>query len=173
MKKYIVMASIFLLGFIIGALTMNWLTIPVRKVYREYLQTTYVYQQETLASSALKQGQRLQALVHLWNKIDADPLKGANLFGSEYTKDLEQTFWPFLLPSMNRYLDKIVYVRPEHEDNARGFAHGKLAAVLQILGYEEPANIHWAHAAKLLKLPESEVKTKFIDLIRKIEEGRL
>ena len=79
MRKYVIMTSIFLLGAVIGAFIMNWLTIPARRAYREYLQTNYVYQEEALARSALKEMQRLQALVHLWNVIDADPLKGANL----------------------------------------------------------------------------------------------
>jgi len=132
MRKYVIMTSIFLLGAVIGAFIMNWLTIPARRAYREYLQTSYVYQEEALARSALKEMQRLQALVHLWNVIDAAPLKGANLFDDKHTKSLEHTFWFILLPSMNRYIDKIVYVRPGDEYKVRGFAHGKLAAVLQL-----------------------------------------
>jgi hypothetical protein len=71
MRKYVIMISIFLLGLIIGALAMDFITIPARKAYREYLQTTYVHQQDALATAALKQRQRLRALVHLWNEMEA------------------------------------------------------------------------------------------------------
>jgi hypothetical protein len=125
-----------------------------------------------MASSALKEGKRLEALVHFWNDLYVDPLDGSKLFDRRDTSAFEEGFGFFLLPSLKAYTEKLVYLKPSGENKVRAVSHGKLAAVLQLLGYETEAKEHWSEAAKLLKMPDSEVRVKFMDLIRKTEEGK-
>jgi hypothetical protein len=172
MMKYIKLTFIFLVGFVAGALVMDYLSIPARKVYREHLQRAYLNKQQSMASSALRDGKRLEALVHLWNDLDVDPIDGSKLFDRHDTVAIEESFGFFLLPSIKKYTDTLVYLKPGGEDKVKGLAHGKLAAALQLLGYENAAKEHWSEATRLLKMPEGQVRTMFTDLIRKTEEGK-
>jgi hypothetical protein len=172
MKKYFKLTLIFVVGFVAGALAMDYLSIPARKVYREHLQRTYLTKQQFMASSALKEGKELEALVPLWSYLNADPLDGSRLFGHNDTTAFEDSFGFFLLPWIDKYTKTLVHLKPGGEDGTRGFAHGQLAAVLQSLGYDNEAKIHWSEATRLLKMPEGEVRKTFTDLLKKAEEGK-
>ena len=172
MKKTIVITIVFLLGFIVGALTINLLTIPARKAYRELLQMTYVSNQRTLEISALKEGNRPKALVHIWNLIDADPVNGSKIFKSEFADALDREFWFIFFPSFKNVSKNVGRPMPGAEDLVMGAEHGRLAAVLELLGHEEAAKEHWVLAAKLLNMPENEVRNNSINAIKQAENQK-
>lgn len=134
MKKFLWITAIFLLGCLVGALTTNLLTIPARKAYRGFLQKIYITKQQTMELSALKEGNRPKALVHIWNQIDAGPVNGSKLFESDFANTLDREFWFILLPSLKKQLESLGKPVAGAEDMVMGAQHGRLAAVLELLG---------------------------------------
>jgi hypothetical protein len=162
MKKALLTVTVFLTGFLIGAITINLLTIPARAAYREMLQTSYIYKQHHEAKIALKEGRQIDAYIHLRNQLDAGAIDGSNLFEAEMQKEIDQTFWFMLLPSMKNYLNKIINVTPGSEPKVDGMLHCKIASALESLELTAEADKHWQLASNLLNLDKETVKEKFL-----------
>jgi hypothetical protein len=165
MKKKFIISLIFVLGFLVGAITINLMTIPARQAYRETLQKLYIFNQYSKALIALREGDNFEAAVHLWNEIEAGLPNGSNLFNHELIHEMDQSLWFILYPQMNRIIDELVYMKPELQIKARGVRHGELAATLYLLGHKDIAKEHWAQSSNLLNISEEAAKKKFIELI--------
>jgi hypothetical protein len=170
--KYIKILSIFVFGLIVGALAVGYLSVPARKAYRQYLQQMYLNEQCTLAYSALRHGRNLEATVHFWNNLEADPVDGSKLFNPEDAKAVDQGLGFFLLPQINKYFKTLVDRTPRAKEKELGLAHGKLAVALERLGYQREANEHWSKSAELLNISVDRTRRFFEEFIRKRTEGK-
>lgn len=154
-----------MVAFLLGAITMNLMTFPARRAYREGLQQLYLEHQRADATQALRQGNDLKATMHLWNIVEAGPVYGSNLFNDDVVKEIDKSFWFFLLPQLNQLVREAVYVTHGADNSLNALASGKLAAMLEITGHGDIAQPYWTETAKQLKISEAEAKNKFIRLI--------
>ncbi len=174
MKNKIIIVIIFVIGFIAGAITINSMTIPARKAYRELLQQNYVQDQNTEIEKAIKTNNKLKAIVHLSNVLSVDPVDGKNLFDDSLDDSLDEDLFGFIfLPHIDKAIDELVHLKAGAENRIIGVTHGKLAALLDDLGYYEESKFHWIQASSLLEMQEDKAKEtihKLIDTnITKIE----
>ena len=166
MKNKIIIIMVFVIGFIAGAITINSMTNSARKTYKEILRERYVQDQNAKASEAIKENNKLNAMIHLTNVLNADPVGGKKLLDNSLDKDMDEELFSFLLlPYIDQAIDELIYPKPGTEPRIIGMSHGKLAAVLDDLGYIEEAKFHWAQASSLLEMPEDKVKKSFHKLI--------
>lgn len=166
MKNKIIIVIIFVIGFIAGAITINSMTIPARKMYRELLQQNYVQNQNTEIEKAIKTNNKLKAIIHLTNVLSADPVDGKNLFDDSLDDSLDEDLFGFIfLPHIDKAIDELVHLKAGAENRIIGVAHGKLAAFLDSLGYNEEAKYHWAQASLLLNISKNEARETFHKLI--------
>lgn len=155
-----------LLGFIIGVVAMEVLSRPARRAYREMLQNNYVLMQSDLADKALKEGNDLRAMVHLWTLLDAGPMNGAQMFTDPMSRGIDDAVF-LALPSMNHFLKQVVRTPPGKEDRPKAMAHGELAAVLEKLGYKDTAKEHYVEASRTLNISEDKARDIFRDVMQK------
>lgn len=167
MKNKTTIIIVFIFGFVLGAIAINLMTIPARKSYREMLQTSYLLDQNNEVKKAIKSNNKLKAIIHLSNELSADPVDGKNLFVNNFDKSMDEDFFGFiLLPYIDQGIDDLVHIKPGVEPRIIGLRHGKLAALLEDIGYIEEAKDHWTQASSLLEMPEDKAKETFHKLIK-------
>ena len=155
-----------MIGFIAGAITINSMTISARKTYREILQQNYVQDQNTEIEKAIKTNNKLKAIIHLSNVISADPVDGKNLFGDSLDDSLDEDLFGFIfLPHIDKTIDELVHIKAGAENRIIGVTHGKLATLLDDLGYSEKSKFHWIQASSMLEMQEDKEKETFHKLI--------
>jgi len=165
MKKAFFVVILVLSGFIIGVVTMEILSRPGRRAYRETLQRNFFHSQRELVYKALKEGNDLKAMVHLWTIMEAGP-DGSDLFRDQVSMEMDQTFF-LLLPGINQVIKSVARVRLGMEEAPKAIAHGELAAALEQLGYKEAATEHYLIASQLLNIPEDKSRKMFPDVLKR------
>lgn len=165
MKKAFFIMILVLSGFIAGIVTMEALSRPARRAYRESLQRNFVHGQTQLAHKALKDGNDLKTMVHLWTVMEAGP-DGSELFKDPVSTAMDETFF-VVLPGVNDLLKSVVRVRPGQEEAVKSIPHGELAVVLEQLGHKEAAREHYLIAARLLNITEDKSRKMFQDVMER------
>jgi len=178
MKKLLFLTILFLAGFGAGVMTIQLLSRPAQRVrayretlraYKERLEVYFVCNQSQLAYEALKEGNDLKAMVHLWTVLEAGP-DGSELFKDPASKQLNEAidkalserFFVVELPMINNTLKKLTQAKSgEEEAGRKAFHNGELAVVLEQLGYKEAAKEHYLVASRLLNLPEDKTRWLF------------
>jgi hypothetical protein len=161
--KALKICGIFIGGIIVGAILMNLLDMYVRPAYREVIRIDLKTEQEFLASRAIRQGDKVRALSHRWNVVDAESKDGFRAFRKERNSDIDSEFlFPFgmiVLKAMMHY----------KEDNLKkgaqiveGINRGKLAHALESIGAREEAYKQWEMARILTNKKSIEDTRKFI-----------
>ena len=135
------------------------MTIPARYSYREMIQRIYIFEQSIETRKALRVNNKLKAIIHLSNELDAHPLDGSNFINYTIEKDLDESLFSFLaLPYFDKAMEDLKITGQSASNKATGFTHARLGALLDDIGYVEEAEHHLAQAALLLKLPEDKIK---------------
>ncbi len=171
MKTKLRIIIALVVAFLLGALTMNLLTFPARRAYRENLQQLYLEHQRSAATQELREGNNLKAIMHLWNIVEAGPVDGSKLYNDDVLKEIDKSFWFFLLPQLNQLVRETVDITHGADNRLAALANGKLAAMLEISGHGDIAQPYWTETAKQLKITETAAKKTFIDLM--IKEKKL
>jgi hypothetical protein len=122
-KKAFFIVILVLSGFIIGVVTMEILSRPVRRAYRETLQRNYYSSQRKLVFKALKEGDDLKAMVHLWTIMEMG-WDGENLFKDEVSTSLDKTL-SLAIPGINKLIKNLVHVNPEFKEWPKATPHGR------------------------------------------------
>jgi hypothetical protein len=159
MKKMLFLTILFLAGFVAGVVTMEILSRPAGRAYRETLQRNFVRNQEDLAYRALKEGNNLGAMVHLWTVVEAGP-DGSELFKDPVSMAMDKTLF-FISSVINNTIKNVTRMTPEQEERVKALPHGELAVVLEQLGYKEAAREHYLIASRFLNLPEDKARKFF------------
>ena len=165
MKKAFFIIILVLSGFVIGIVTMEGLSRHARRAYKEMLQTNFVSSQRQLAYKALKEGNDLRAMVHLWTVLEAGP-DGSELFKDPVSTAMDETFF-VVLPWVNDLLKSVVRVRPGQEEAVKSIPHGELAMILEQLGHKEAAREHYLIASRFLNIPEDKARKMFQDAMKR------
>src|SRR5512145_909865 len=90
--KSLRICGIFIGGIIVGAILMNLLDMYVRPTYREVIRIDLKTEQEFLANRAIRQGDKVRALAHRWNVVDAESKDGFRAFRKERNSDIDSEF---------------------------------------------------------------------------------
>jgi hypothetical protein len=173
MKQRIIKAlkigGIFICGIIVGAILLNLLDMYLRPTYREIIRIDLKVEQEFLASRAMREGDKVRALAHRWNVVDAEAKDGFRAFRKEQNKKIDSLFsYPFYMLIMNAMMhDK----EGNLEKGARvgeGIDRGRLASALESIGANAEADKQWERARILICEKKSIEDTK--KLIHKLQE---
>lgn len=165
MKKAFFVVMLVLSGFIIGVVTMEILSRPARRAYRETLQRNFSRSQRELVYKALKEGNDLKAMVHLWTIMEAGP-DGSNLFKDQVSIAMDKSLF-LELPWINKTIKNLVHVNPGFEEWPKAITHGELAAALEQLGYRDAAKEQYLIASRLLNIPENKSRKMFLDVMER------
>ena len=164
MKKAFFIVILVLSGFIIGVVTMEILSRPVRRAYRETLQRNFYNSQRELVYKALKEGDDLKAMVHLWTIMEMG-WNGESLFKDKVSTSLDKTL-SLAIPGINKFFKNVAQVNPEFKEWPKAIPHGELAAVLEQLGYKDAAKDHYLIASKIMNIPEDKTRVFFHTVIK-------
>jgi hypothetical protein len=165
MKYKVIIITVFIFGFVVGAIVVNFMTIPAIKSYREMLQMSYLHRQSAKAREAIKTNNKLKAIIHLSNQLNADPVNGDKLFDSSDEIMYKEFLSFILLPYFDNAMEEMVITKPETKNATMGLLHGKIAALLDDIGQVEEAEHHWTQAASLLNMSEVKAKESFNKLL--------
>lgn len=174
MKKIIKIGGIFLAGIIIGAALMNLLHMFVRPVFRQTMQTELKVEQEFLASRAIRNDDKLQAVLHRWNVVDASSPEGFRVFRKDKCNHdiVSSFFFPF-------YLFPLKMTASEEKKFERGgkivegIDRGKLAVALESIGQKKEADIQWEAATSLTGRKSIEETKKLVFSLLEQEKSDL
>jgi hypothetical protein len=126
---------------------MNLLDMHVRPSYREMLKIEMKTEQKYLASRSTRQGDKMRAVIHRWNVVDAQAKDGFAVFNYERNKDIDSSF---TLPFQILALNSIIYpIEGKYEKAAQiseGMDRGRLALALEDIGNHEEAERQWEMA---------------------------
>jgi hypothetical protein len=147
MIKLLKISGIFISGILVGAILMNLLDMHVRPSYREMLKIEMKTEQKYLASRSTRQGDKMRAVIHRWNVVDAQAKDGFAVFNYERNKDIDSSF---TLPFQILALNSIIYpIEGKYEKAAQiseGMDRGRLALALEDIGNHEEAERQWEMA---------------------------
>jgi hypothetical protein len=168
--KALKISGIFVGGIIVGAVLINLLDMYVRPAYRETIRIDLKTDQEFLANRATREGDKVRALVHRWNVVDAEAKDGFRAFNKERTKDLDSSFFfPVYMLILNTMMnDKDVRLE-KGAKIAEGLDRGRLALSLEAIGNHEEANRQWKIARTLTCRKSIEEIRKLILRIQTID----
>ena len=167
--KVLKIGGIFIGGIIVGAILMNCLDMYVRPAYRETIRINLKTEQEFLASRAIRQGDKMRALVHRWNVVDADSKDGFRVFRKEQNKDIDSSFFfPFEMLLLNAMIHDSETRYKKGVQIDEGINRGRLALSLEAIGSREEADRQWEIARTLINRKTIEDTKK---LILKLQEG--
>lgn len=164
MKRAFFIVILVLAGFAVGVVTMEALSRPARRAYREMLQRNFVQNQSRMAYDALKRDDDLGAAIHLWAVMEAGP-DGSDLFKDLVSKGLDETVF-VSFPLFNNFLKKGVRLIGK-EEAVKAAPHGELAVVLDQIGYKKAAAEHFIIASQLLNMPEDRVRQMFQEAMKR------
>jgi hypothetical protein len=142
--KILKIGGIFSGGIIFGAIIMNLLCMYVRPIYRETIRIDFKIEQEFLSSRTARQGNKVRALVHRWNVIDAEAKDGFKAFSKERNKDIDSSFF---FPFQMLALKILMYPKDGNQEKgariAEGIDRGRLAIFLESIGDKKEADKQW------------------------------
>ena len=102
MRKWLAFA-LLAAGFAAGASAMNLLELRVRPTYRENIRSEFVAEQAFSATREARAGNRLRAVFHRWNVVEATTESGFGIFRPESSSQVDREFWlPFRLLVLQR-----------------------------------------------------------------------
>jgi len=150
-------------GIIVGAILMNLLDMYVRPAYREMIRIDLKTEQEFLASRAIRQGDKVRALAHRWNVVDAEAKDGFRAFRKERNSDIDSEFlFPFGMIVLKAMMyDKEGYLK-KGAQIVEGIDRGRLALSLESIGAREEADRQWEMARILINRKSIEDTRKLI-----------
>jgi hypothetical protein len=169
-KKAVLVISLVLAGYIGGVVMSELLSRSARRAHREMLQGLFISTEYKRADIALKEKDDLQAMVHLWNLVEAQRLDNPRFFNDPVATGLDNVTYA-ILRQTNDLLRKTTPIKRGQEQLPLGVAHGDLAAILDRLGYKDPANTHYRIASQLLNMTEDKVREFFRGAIEKRRAG--
>lgn len=169
--KVLKIGGIFIGGIIVGAILMNCLDMYVRPAYRETIRINLKTEQEFLASRAIRQGDKMRALVHRWNVVDADSKDGFRVFRKEQNKDIDSSFFfPFHMLVLNALIHPKEGMQEKGPRIIEGVSRGRLALALESIGARQEANKQWEMAQMLTNKKSIEDIRKLILSLREQED---
>ena len=149
-------------GIITGAIIMNLLDMYLRPMYRETIRIDLKTEQEFLASRTARQGDKVRAVSHRWNVVDAEAEDGFRAFRKIENKNIDSSFlFPFQM-----YILKEISSDIESQQKGRriaeGIDRGQLALALEKIGASQEANRQWEIARVMTKKNSIEDIRRFI-----------
>jgi len=155
--KALKISSIFMLGLIVGAVLMNLLHIYVRSTYRDTIRIDLKQEQEFLAGRAARNGDKLRALSHQWNVVDAEAKDGFRAFRQDRNKETDSSFlFPFYMVVLKAMVQPKEGMQEKGARISEGIERGKLALALEAVGANEESNNQWEIARTLTKYKSNE-----------------
>jgi hypothetical protein len=102
MRKWLAFA-LLAAGFAAGASAMSLLELGVRPTYRETIRSEFVAEQAFSATREARAGNRLRAVFHRWNVVEATAENGFRIFRPDSSSREDRDFWlPFRLLVLQR-----------------------------------------------------------------------